>query len=121
MDALPPRPPGIIQADLAARQFWWAATVVLSAIGMWLIAGQRISRWFHKLAGLAVIALPHLAGAPSITRKSIVPPQLMTRFTAASLFAAAMFWTTLGFSGGFFLNTLANMRTRGTTADQNPN
>jgi hypothetical protein len=38
---------------------------------MWLIAGQRISRWFHKLAGLAVIALPRLAGAPSVTGKSI--------------------------------------------------
>jgi cobalt transporter subunit CbtA len=108
---LPPKPPGIIQADLAARQFWWAATVALTAIGLWLIAERRNRRWLHRLAGITAIALPHLAGAPSATGQSIVPSELITRFTAASLFAAGVFWITLGFSGGFLLNALANTRT----------
>jgi cobalt transporter subunit CbtA len=104
---LPPAPPGVIQADLHPRQLWWAATVLLTAIGLWLIAGKRTRRWFHRLAGLIFIALPHLAGAPSATGQNLVPARLVTEFTWVSLFAAAVFWLTLGFSGGFFLNAFA--------------
>ena len=100
---LPPRPPGIIQADLASRQVWWLATVVLTAVGLWLLSRPR---WFRKVAGLAAILLPHIAGAPSATGQSLVPPRLLTQFAEASLFAAAAFWITLGLIGGFFLNTL---------------
>lgn len=103
---LPPRPPGIIQADLAARQLWWLATVVLTAVGLWLLTAQSRPRWSHKLAGVAAILLPHIAGAPSATGQTLVPHRLITEFAVASLFAAAVFWITLGFLGGFFLNTL---------------
>ena len=102
---LPPRPPGIIQADLAGRQLWWLATVVLTAVGLWLLTGQSRPRWFHRLAGVVAILLPHIAGAPSATGQTLVPHQLITEFALASLFAAAIFWITLGFLGGFFLNT----------------
>ena len=104
---LPPRPPGIIQADLVSRQVWWLATVVLTAVGLWLLIGHSRPRWSYKLAGLAVILLPHIAGAPSATGQTLVPPRLITQFTAASLFAAAVFWVTLGSLGGFFLNIVA--------------
>jgi cobalt transporter subunit CbtA len=109
---LPPRPPGIIQADLVSRQVWWLATVVLTAVGLWLLIGQPRPRWFHKVAGLAAILLPHLAGAPSATGRSLVPPRLITQFAAASLFAAAAFWITLGLLGGLFLSILANTTRR---------
>jgi len=103
---LPPRPPGIIQADVAGRQLWWLATVLLTAVGLWLFTGQPRPRRFHKLAGIAAILLPHIAGAPSATGQTLVPSRLITEFAVASLFAAAVFWITLGFLGGFFLNTL---------------
>src|SRR5688500_2868596 len=43
---LPPVPPGVSQADITDRQVWWVATVILTAAGLWLIAGQRSQRWF---------------------------------------------------------------------------
>jgi predicted cobalt transporter CbtA len=74
-------------------------------VGLWLLTGQSRPRWFHKLAGIVAILLPHIAGAPSATGQTLVPHQLITEFALASLFAAALFWITLGFLGGFFLNT----------------
>jgi cobalt transporter subunit CbtA len=102
---LPPRPPGVVQADLVTRQVWWLATVVLTAVGLWLLTGQSRPRWFHKPTGIAAILLPHLAGAPSATGQTLVPPRLITEFAVASLLAAAIFWITLGFLGGFFLSS----------------
>jgi cobalt transporter subunit CbtA len=44
---LPPEPPGVAVADLHQRQIWWAGTVIATAVGVWLIAGQRRS-WLHR-------------------------------------------------------------------------
>ena len=114
---LPPRPPGVIQADLAARQIWWLATVVLTAAGLWLLIGQPRPRWSHRAAGITAILLPHIAGAPSATGQTLVPARLVTEFTAASLFAAAVFWITLGLLGGFFLNILERLIERPADVD----
>lgn len=114
---LPPRPPGVIQADLAGRQIWWLATVVLTAVGLWLLIGRPRPRWFHKVTGIAALVLPHIAGAPSATGQTLVPATLIAQFAAASLFAAAVFWITVGLLGGFFLNILRNADSRHFTAN----
>ena len=36
---LPPQPPGVPVADLYARQLWWVATAIATAIALWLLLG----------------------------------------------------------------------------------
>jgi cobalt transporter subunit CbtA len=98
---LPPLPPGVEAAEISGRQVWWLATVVLTAGGLWLITGQGSQRWFVRLLGIAGIILPHAIGAPVGPAHSVVPPELTTKFTAACLVAAALFWITLGLTVGF--------------------
>ena len=98
---LPPLPPGVEQAEISGRQLWWLATVLLTAAGLWLIAGQRSQRWFVRLLGIVCIVLPHAIGAPAGPGDTVVPPELTAKFTTACLVAAALFWTTLGLTGGF--------------------
>ena len=59
---LPPELPGMPVADLTARQTWWIATAAATAGGLCLLA-FRSAAWAAVL-GLALIALPHLIGAP---------------------------------------------------------
>ena len=58
---LPPELPGDAAADLEQRQVWWVLTVVLTAIGLWIIAFQPKS--YLKLFFFSLIALPHVFGA----------------------------------------------------------
>src|SRR6185312_15325258 len=59
---LPPELPGMPVAPLTARQTWWIATAAATAGGLWLLV-FRPAAWAAVL-GLAIIALPHLIGAP---------------------------------------------------------
>lgn len=98
---LAPEPPGIEAADLAARQIWWTATVFASVAGVGLIAFGR-GRWV-ALAAAALLAAPHLIGAPLPDDHSgIVPPELAARFVARSLGAAAASWAVLGWLAAYF-------------------
>ena len=58
---LPPEPPGVAVADVFDRQLWWAATVVATAMGLYLIAAR--SGWLLKLTGIVCLVLPHAVGA----------------------------------------------------------
>jgi cobalt transporter subunit CbtA len=98
---LPPLPPGVEQAEIGGRQLWWVSTVILTAGGLWLIAGQRSQRWLLRVLGIVLIVLPHVVGAPASTGESVVPSELMARFTAVCLIGAALFWIALGWFGGF--------------------
>ena len=60
---LPPELPGSEAAALAGRQGWWIMTVVLTALGLGLIAFARPA-WVRAL-GLVPLALPHIIGAPA--------------------------------------------------------
>ncbi|MCB1336658.1 MAG: CbtA family protein [Maritimibacter sp.] len=92
---LPPEPPGIEAADLAARQLWWTGTVAASAVGLGLIAFGP-APW-APVAGIALLAAPHLVGAPHLPDYSgVVPPELAARFATLSLGAAAASWAVLG-------------------------
>jgi cobalt transporter subunit CbtA len=100
---LPPQPPGAAVADLGQRQLWWLATVVATAVGLYLVAGNSRA-WTWKLCGAICLLLPHAVGAPSASGGSQVPVALMRHFAVASLAAAAVFWLTLGGVGGYLFN-----------------
>lgn len=92
---LAPELPGMAAAGLDARQAWWWATVMASAGGLALLVFKR--HLAVKGAGVVLLLLPHLAGAPRPdTLMSAVPAGLAASFVAASLMASAIFWLVLG-------------------------
>ena len=96
---LPPELPGMPAADLFERQVWWWATAALTALGIGLMALAK--PWALKLAGIALIAAPHLWGAPPIAdMDSAVPAALATAFAANALATGIVFWLTLGVALG---------------------
>ena len=98
---LPPEPPGTLAAGLSERQGWWLLTVALTASGLALLVfAPRI--WI-KVVGAALIAAPHVIGAPHPeTDGGVLPAELAAAFVAASLVANALFWLVLGAACGFF-------------------
>jgi cobalt transporter subunit CbtA len=102
---LPPELPGSPAAELAARQTWWSVTVVLSAIGLYLV-GLRPETW-AKVGGVVLIAVPHIIGAPypdDIT--SNVPALLAAEFAVAALATGLFFWIVLGLALGLINDRL---------------
>ena len=97
---LPPQPPGTVVADLHARQLWWLGTVVATAIGLWLLIGPRRSR-LQRGAGIAIVLVPHLLGAPVADGLSAVPIALAHRFAVVSVASSAVFWLMVGAIGGY--------------------
>ncbi|HQU68814.1 MAG TPA: CbtA family protein [Albidovulum sp.] len=103
---LPPELPGIPAADLAARKVWWVATVAATGAGLALIA-FRPGLW-QVAAGVALIALPQIYGAPQTAEfGGIVPPELSAEFAARSLAVAAAQLATLGAVLGYAWTRLA--------------
>lgn len=111
---LPPEVPGSVAADLATRQLWWLSAVVTAAVGLWLLAFGRSLPW--RLAGIAVLALPHLVGAPHLHggEAGVAPPELAARFAAASIVVSAVTWALIGWLAGSFYERLG--RPQGTVA-----
>ena len=97
---LPPQPPGTVVAGIFERQVWWTGTVIATAVGLWWLAGPKRA-WPLRIAGVICLALPHLIGAPAASGHSAVPPELIHRFTFASLSTTGIFWLLLGAIGGF--------------------
>jgi predicted cobalt transporter CbtA len=56
---LPPQPPGVPVAHLYARQLWWVATVVATAVALWLLFDRRKALPI-RLMGLLVLVIPHV-------------------------------------------------------------
>ena len=102
---LPPELPGMPIADLNARQIWWVFTVIATGLGIWLIATKPFP--WAALVAIAVIALPHLFGAPqAASHESDVPAALAATFAANSLSANAIMWALIGvFLGHAFAYT----------------
>jgi cobalt transporter subunit CbtA len=98
---LPPELPGAVAADLALRQLWWIATAALTILGLGLLVFGH-GKWPLPV-GLALIAAPHLVGAPHPGDGSgSAPPELAAAFAARSLVVAAIFWSVLGWACGTF-------------------
>ncbi len=101
---LPPELPGMASGELLARQVWWIATAVctLGGIGLLVfVAGP----W--RGAGIVLIVLPHLIGAPNADVHGTIPGELGAAFAAASLVASAVFWIVLGSVSGWVQQRLA--------------
>lgn len=92
---LPPELPGMPAADLEGRQLWWIATALATAIGLAMIAFRGTIVW--SLAGVALIVLPHIIGAPQpVDHTTAVPHDLHRSFVIASTLTNLVFWVILG-------------------------
>jgi cobalt transporter subunit CbtA len=92
---LPPELPGSEAAALESRQIWWIATVVLTALGLGLIAFARPV--YLRALGLVPLALPHIVGAPAPEEHGgLAPAEMAERYIYASLITSALFWIALG-------------------------
>jgi cobalt transporter subunit CbtA len=92
---LPPELPGAHAADLLARQAWWMATAVATATGLASVVLPRSIPL--KLMGVALVALPHLIGAPqAIHADGELPADVVRAFAIGSLTVSAVMWLILG-------------------------
>jgi len=99
---LPPELPGAPVAPVSDRQAWWLATAAMTGAGLWLIALTR--RLPLALAGIALLLLPHLVGAPLPPPEvSAVPEALTQRFVAQTAAVSLLFWAVLGMAVGWLL------------------
>ncbi len=102
---LPPQPPGMVSAEIYARQAWWLGTALATCGGLGIIAFSRV--WLLRLAGVVLLVLPHLVGAPSRPAGSdAVTADLAAQFVAASLVTSAVFWCVLGSSAGWLYDRI---------------
>ena len=92
---LPPELPGTAAAELTLRQTWWIGTAASTAVGIALIVFGR--SWLLKVLGVAILAVPHLIGAPQPQVHSMLAPEaLETQFKIASQLTNVAFWLALG-------------------------
>ncbi|MGY2176498.1 CbtA family protein [Pseudomonas azotoformans] len=92
---LPPELPGTAAADLALRQTWWIGTAASTAAGIALIVFGR--NWLLKVLGVAILAVPHVIGAPQPEVHSMLTPEaLEAQFKIASQLTNVAFWLALG-------------------------
>lgn len=92
---LAPELPATPAADLTARQFWWVGCAVATVGGLVLIGyGKGV---VPRVAGVVLLALPHVIGAPELEAfGGIVPPELSSSFAARSLGVGLIAWVCLG-------------------------
>lgn len=102
---LPPEAPGVEGAALLDRQVWWIATVAATAAGLALLAFGRSP--LAALAGVVVIAAPHVVGAPLPPAPPAIPHDLEHRFVVAVIVTGFLFWATLGTVAGALRRRLA--------------
>lgn len=98
---LAPELPGTIGADLVFRQVWWWGTAGATATGLALIGyGKGLAP--IGLA-LALLAAPHVIGAPEVDQyRGVAPPELAAAFAARVLGVGLAVWALLGWLAGFF-------------------
>jgi len=104
---LPPEIPGMEVADLNSRQNWWLLTVILTAAGL---AVLNFSPRYYKGAGLILMLLPHLMGAPTPAIHGFQHPDpnivslligLWYQFILQASIANALLWLIIGITSGF--------------------
>jgi cobalt transporter subunit CbtA len=97
---LPPEVPGTAAAPLLDRQIWWMATALATGAGLALLfLTQRAAL---ALAGVGLLVLPHVFGAPQpAAYKSAAPESLAHEFVVAAVITSLLFWILLGSLSGF--------------------
>jgi len=102
---LPPELPGTEAAPLHDRQLWWIGTALATGSGLALMFFGR--RWIWTLTGVALLALPHIVGAPGPAKSaSVAPASLELQFIAVAVGTSALFWLALGALTGLFYQRL---------------
>ncbi len=92
---LEPALPGLDYGPLQPRQIWWLGCAAATLAGLALLAFGSGAR--PRIAGLAILALPHLIGAPvPAAFTGILPPELAARHAARSLGVGLVAWLSLG-------------------------
>jgi cobalt transporter subunit CbtA len=92
---LPPELPGVPAAPLLSRQIWWVLAVATTAGGLGLIFFR--SSVPGSIAGLVLIVLPHVIGAPELEHiETNVPTSLSHQFVVAVTLTSLVFWFMLG-------------------------
>lgn len=100
---LPPELPGNAAAELSTRQLWWALAVLVSAIGLAVIAFGR--GLIAVIGGLAILLVPHVIGAPHPNAwTGPAPPELAGEFAARALATNAFAWAILGAALGALID-----------------
>ena len=112
---LSPELPGMAAANLAGRQQWWLATVLCTAVALWLFL-RSDNNWLRLLA-VPIVLAPHIWGAPHLAEphKNAVPAELAAQFAATSLAVQAALWILTGFFVGFLWHRLGNFGARPAT------
>jgi len=98
--SLAPEVPGVAAADVALRQVWWTATVVMAIGALWLVAfGSGLVAW--GAAALLLIA-PHVVGAPEPdVLIGPVPPEIGALFAARVFGVGLAGWALMGLFAGW--------------------
>ncbi len=92
---MPPELPGAIGAEVGPRQVWYLATVACTLIGIAAIAFGPTG--FVALAGVVLMAVPHLIGAPHLDAYfGVAPSELASEFVARVIGVALVSWVLLG-------------------------
>lgn len=97
---LPPEIPGAEAAPLFQRQVWWIGTAAASGAGLALIfLGKRP---LYALAGVLLLVLPHLIGAPQPEAHDGTAPAALARsFVVTAIVISFLFWVILGSTAGY--------------------
>ncbi len=100
---LPPELPGMMAADLGARQIWWLATAAATVAGLGLAAFSPHAA--GQALGLGLVVLPHAVGAPAHEiGQGTVPAELAAQFAITTSVVSGLFWIVLGGLTGYFYN-----------------
>jgi len=103
---LPPELPGTPAGELLDRQVWWFGTAIASAIGIGLIAFG--GSWLTTVAGLVVIVIPHIIGAPVPPSHDVdYPGALAGEFVVASMVVSLVLWSLAGAASGWLYKRMA--------------
>ena len=115
MLGLHPEVPGTVAAVLENRQLWWIYCALATAAGIALLYYGRVPL---KLLGAALVALPHLTGAPHPTELTFAntAPEAVVALTALSAefytmtaIGMAIFFLTLGALSGYVTSRFVNL------------
>jgi cobalt transporter subunit CbtA len=106
---LPPELPAMPAAELGARQLWWIATALSTAVALALLFYRR--SLLAIVAAVVLLVAPHLIGAPQpVSYASPIPEGLHHSFVVAVVLTTLLFWLMLGGLTGLFRERFIHQR-----------
>lgn len=112
---LPPELPGTKAAALEHRQIWWLLTVLATALGLAIVV---FADGWWKLMGAAILAVPHLIGAPQPEQHfALAPDAMIARFIIDTAWVNGVFWLALGWLSATLYRHLSGPSSSSESAD----